>query len=58
MPVGYVLICAVEYLGFVEYFKYCAKTGAAPDPPLLKKLVQQSEIFHTCGCQGDRFVLA
>ena len=36
VAVGYTLICQISYLGFVLRLRYCAKTGAAADPPLLK----------------------
>ena len=38
VPVGKTLICETVYLGSLESLRYCAKTGAAPEPPLLKQL--------------------
>jgi hypothetical protein len=36
--VGYTFICEMVYLGCLEAFRNCAKTGCAPPPPLLKNL--------------------
>jgi hypothetical protein len=43
VPVGYVLISATVYFGFLESLRNWAKIGAAPAAPLLKHLVMSQE---------------